>query len=245
MYHFHTRSKTGRARRLQEAAPEAVAEMNEMDAKRMGLKHGDYVQVSTRRGAVEVLLKVEPGKVDIGTVFIPFHYGSFDNTDGRARSANDLTLSHWDPISKQPVFKGGAAKIEKTNFKRDEGGEVKIHARERQSEAIARREDAKGQEDKKASDEDRHLHIGDIIGLFNSMNDFLIDVYETISEKHIMDMETLQGLKIMRRLAQVAQEKMKSTAVTKYGNNQDVAQPDAERMVSFRREKVAETRARN
>jgi ferredoxin-nitrate reductase len=57
----------------------------------------------------------EPAKVggiEQGLVFIPFHYGYWDNDD-RKRAANELTLSEWDPVSKQPHFKYGAVKISK------------------------------------------------------------------------------------------------------------------------------------
>jgi predicted molibdopterin-dependent oxidoreductase YjgC len=38
-------------------------------------------------------------------VFIPFHYGDPDT------AANDLTPTSWDPVSKQPYFKSGAARV--------------------------------------------------------------------------------------------------------------------------------------
>ncbi len=51
-----------------------------------------------------------------GTVFIPFHYGYWDITDGAApteppRAANEITLTAWDPVSKQPMFKTAAVSI--------------------------------------------------------------------------------------------------------------------------------------
>ena len=49
-----------------------------------------------------------------GVVFVPFHYGYWDRPggagpDGRGRAANELTLTDWDPCSKQPIFKTAAA----------------------------------------------------------------------------------------------------------------------------------------
>ena len=47
-------------------------------------------------------------------MFIPFHYGYWDN-DERPRAANELTLTEWDPVSKQPHFKYAAVKISKAD----------------------------------------------------------------------------------------------------------------------------------
>jgi hypothetical protein len=44
-------------------------------------------------------------------VFVPFHYGYWDDGDGRPRAANELTITAWDPVSKQPVFKTGAVRV--------------------------------------------------------------------------------------------------------------------------------------
>jgi hypothetical protein len=45
-------------------------------------------------------------------VFIPFHYGD-DGDDEAPTEANRLTLSGWDPVSKQPHFKFAAVAIER------------------------------------------------------------------------------------------------------------------------------------
>ncbi|WP_305728549.1 molybdopterin dinucleotide binding domain-containing protein, partial [Kocuria sp. SM24M-10] len=63
---------------------------------------------------------VRVGDVRTGTVFAPFHYGSWDQEDPtgrdpgqRHRAANELTLTEWDPVSKQPVFKTAAVRVTK------------------------------------------------------------------------------------------------------------------------------------
>ena len=33
--------------------------------------------------------------------------------DGRARAANELTITRWDPVSKQPIFKTAAVRVER------------------------------------------------------------------------------------------------------------------------------------
>ena len=52
-----------------------------------------------------------------GAVFAPFHYGHWD-PDGLApdaghRLANELTMTVWDPVSKQPYFKTAACRVTK------------------------------------------------------------------------------------------------------------------------------------
>jgi anaerobic selenocysteine-containing dehydrogenase len=110
VYHFHTRTKTGRAKALQEAAPDAYVQISEADAARYGIAEGDMVEVVSRRG--KVLEPARIGGIIPGHVFIPFHYGYWDDP-GRSRAANELTITEWDPVSKQPQFKYAAVKISK------------------------------------------------------------------------------------------------------------------------------------
>jgi anaerobic selenocysteine-containing dehydrogenase len=89
VHHFHTRTKTGRTA-LQKACPEPEVTISEKDAASAGVSDGDMVIVRSRRGAVQ--LKCRVGGIAEGQVFIPFHFGYWDSTDGRARAANELTL---------------------------------------------------------------------------------------------------------------------------------------------------------
>ena len=62
----------------------------------------------SRRG--HVIVPARLGGVEPGVVFIPFHYGD----DGEAEeptAANRLTISGWDPVSKQPYFKYAAVAV--------------------------------------------------------------------------------------------------------------------------------------
>jgi len=43
---------------------------------------------------------------------VPFHFGYWDG-DGEPHAANEMTLSSWDPISKQPHFKYAAVQVRK------------------------------------------------------------------------------------------------------------------------------------
>jgi anaerobic selenocysteine-containing dehydrogenase len=110
VYHFHTRTKTGRAKALNDAAPEGFVQLSEEDAARYGIAEGDLVEVASRRGKA-----IEParvGGIEPGLVFMPFHYGYWDQGE-RPRAANELTITEWDPISKQPHFKYAAVRIRK------------------------------------------------------------------------------------------------------------------------------------
>ncbi|MGP4113588.1 molybdopterin oxidoreductase family protein [Streptomyces sp. 4N509B] len=118
LYHFHTRTKTARAPQLEAAAPEVWVEVSEADAAAHGIAEGDLVEVTTRRGSVRAAARV----CDIrdGVVFLPFHYGYWDRPsgsgpdgDGEGRAANELTLTDWDPASKQPLYKTAAARIQR------------------------------------------------------------------------------------------------------------------------------------
>src|SRR5215213_5212144 len=53
VYHFHTRTKTARARQLQQAAPDAWVELSAADAERQGIVDGDLVRVESARGRIQ------------------------------------------------------------------------------------------------------------------------------------------------------------------------------------------------
>jgi anaerobic selenocysteine-containing dehydrogenase len=111
LYHFHTRTKTGRAPQLRDAAPELWVEIAEADAARLGVAEGDIVEIRTPRGAVTAPARIT--RIRSGVVFLPFHYGYWDEAspDGHHRAANELTITDWDPVSKQPIFKTAAAAV--------------------------------------------------------------------------------------------------------------------------------------
>jgi predicted molibdopterin-dependent oxidoreductase YjgC len=123
IYQFHTRTKTARAPQLQEAAPEIWAELSPADAERLGIEEGDIVEVASPRASVHARARIS----DIleGVVFVPFHYGYWDQpeddaSNGPGRAANELTLTDWDPASKQPIYKTAAARVTRIG---DSGGQ--------------------------------------------------------------------------------------------------------------------------
>jgi anaerobic selenocysteine-containing dehydrogenase len=113
VYHWHTRTKTGRSKELNTAAPDAFVQISTEDAARYSIVSGDMVEVESRRGRVQAPARI--GDIDPGLVFIPFHYGYWDDPD-RYRAANELTLTAWDPVSKQPHYKYAAVRIHKVEL---------------------------------------------------------------------------------------------------------------------------------
>jgi len=74
--------------------------------ERLGIKDGEKVKVSSRRGSIEIKA-VASERVFPGLVFIPFHF--------REAAANILTNDALDPIAKIPELKVCACKVEKLN----------------------------------------------------------------------------------------------------------------------------------
>jgi anaerobic selenocysteine-containing dehydrogenase len=117
IYHFHTRTKTARSAELNAAAPDVWAELAAADAEFLGIAEGDPVEVVTPRGRIRATARL--ADVRRGTVFVPFHYGYWDTDrpagpdDGPGRAANEMTITDWDPVSKQPLFKLAAARVDR------------------------------------------------------------------------------------------------------------------------------------
>jgi anaerobic selenocysteine-containing dehydrogenase len=114
IFHFHTRTKTGRVPELQSAAPDVWVEISAADAAAAGLSDGDLAEVRTPRGAVHARARI--AGIREGVLFLPFHYGYWDTPGGHepreiGRAANELTITDWDPVSRQPMFKSAAASI--------------------------------------------------------------------------------------------------------------------------------------
>jgi anaerobic selenocysteine-containing dehydrogenase len=118
VYHFHTRTKTARAPQLDAAAPAVWVELSVVDAGAMDIHEGDLVRVQSPRGAIQAPVRI--AGIRPGVVFVPFHYGYWDQADGTGAdrdgnttrtAANELTETMWDPVSKQPLFKVAAVNV--------------------------------------------------------------------------------------------------------------------------------------
>jgi anaerobic selenocysteine-containing dehydrogenase len=110
VYHWHTRTKTGRVPELDSAAPDVWVELHPSDAQAGGIEDGARCIVESPRGRV-----IAPARltgIRPGVVFVPFHYGYWDlEDDNDARAANELTITAWDPVSKQPLFKTASVRV--------------------------------------------------------------------------------------------------------------------------------------
>ncbi|MBC8318645.1 MAG: molybdopterin oxidoreductase family protein, partial [Desulfobulbaceae bacterium] len=102
--HWHTSSMTGRVPELLRANPYAYVEVNPKDAKKLGIRPNDMVEVTSRRGTNTLPAKVYEGPTE-GMVFVYWHDMHPD------RMINKVTKDAYDPGSKEPEFKICACKI--------------------------------------------------------------------------------------------------------------------------------------
>ncbi len=100
--HWHTGAMTRRADVLDDIEPEGFAAMNPREISRLDLEPGQMIEVATRRGTIEALLRADREVAD-GMVFIPFCFNE--------APANALTNPMLDPYGKIPEFKFCAAKV--------------------------------------------------------------------------------------------------------------------------------------
>jgi formate dehydrogenase major subunit len=101
--HWHTGSMTRRSFALDAIAPVAEVYMHPKDAADRGLTHGEMVRARSRRGSIELLLRVSH-REQVGNCFIPFHF--------REAAVNLLTIDEIDPTGKIPEFKFCAVQVE-------------------------------------------------------------------------------------------------------------------------------------
>ncbi|HEV2861874.1 MAG TPA: nitrate reductase [Pyrinomonadaceae bacterium] len=203
VHHWHTRTKTGRSQELQEAAPEVFVEMNEADAEELGIAEGEVVEVASRRGTLRAPARL--GGIEPGHVFVPFHYGYWDErgeTDeegGHKRAANELTLTSWDPVSKQPHFKFAAVQVRKTGAEgltgklADAAGKLFDRASELADKAMA------------AAHAERR-HVSDYVGRLVEANEQFVEACETVASRHAEDAEMRQGMTKLSEFSYVAAE---------------------------------------
>ncbi|SDB05720.1 formate dehydrogenase subunit alpha [Eubacterium oxidoreducens] len=104
LYHYTTRAMTGRTPGLMEIEGKSFIEMNEQDADRLGIKDGELVKASSRRGTIQTTARVGT-KVSPGETWMPFHF-----PDG---NCNWLTNAALDPFCRIPEYKVCAIKVEK------------------------------------------------------------------------------------------------------------------------------------
>jgi len=110
LYHFHSGSMSRRSRSLDEKVGRGFVGINPRDAKKLKLKEGNEVRVTSRRGSLVSHAHIAP-QLQQGSVFATFHFAE--------ETANILTNPALDPKSKIPDLKVCAVKVEKVR-----GGEA-------------------------------------------------------------------------------------------------------------------------
>lgn len=104
LYHYHTRTMTGRVEGLNQKAGHSYVEINPSTANKLGIKDGEKVKLYSRRGEIITTAKITD-IVEEDVVFMPFHFA-----DG---AANYLTNTELDEICKIPELKVCAVRLEK------------------------------------------------------------------------------------------------------------------------------------
>jgi formate dehydrogenase alpha subunit len=102
--HYNNGSMTRRVPGIMELVPQERIELNPDDAKKLKVTDKDWVAVSSRRGKINVKVRVTT-RSQKGNVFLTFHFPE--------ALSNFLTSEHRDPIAGTPEYKSCAVKIEK------------------------------------------------------------------------------------------------------------------------------------
>ena len=105
--HWHTMTRTALVPKLMQQHPEALLEVNPLDAERVGLNEGDWAEIRSRRGMVCARVQISK-KIRPGTVFLPMHWGASQQNHCEA---NRLMHELGCPYSKQPELKAAAVSI--------------------------------------------------------------------------------------------------------------------------------------
>jgi assimilatory nitrate reductase catalytic subunit len=101
---WHTQTRTDKSEILRQLYPKEIyVEVNPNDARVFGIESDNWVCVESRRGSLKARAIVT-GTIASGHLFIPMHYPA----------TNQLTLSVFDPHSRQPAYKACAVRIHAT-----------------------------------------------------------------------------------------------------------------------------------
>lgn len=101
--HYNSGNMTRRSV-IEEHISKSYVQINIEDGKRLGIKDGDKVRVTSRRGQVDAIAEVGD-VVQPGHIYMNFHFVE--------SPANRLTNSELDPISNTPELKVSAVKVQK------------------------------------------------------------------------------------------------------------------------------------
>jgi assimilatory nitrate reductase catalytic subunit len=117
---WHGMTRTGTLGRLFGHVAEPAVQMNAQDMDRRGLKDGDLVHVTSKRGSILVPVQASP-EIGLSQAFIAMHWGSeflsgLSSTGEVLAGVNALTTSAHCPTSKQPELKHAAVKVLKAEL---------------------------------------------------------------------------------------------------------------------------------
>jgi predicted molibdopterin-dependent oxidoreductase YjgC len=101
-WHFHTGTMTRRSRLLDREERDPYVEVSPQDARKLAVRDGQWVMVSTRRGEVRAVARVTDAVIE-GLIFMPFHF--------EEGAANALTNNALDPECQIPEYKVCAARV--------------------------------------------------------------------------------------------------------------------------------------
>ena len=117
---WHGMTRTGTIGRLFGHVAEPAVQMHPQDMERRGLKDGDLVHVTSKRGSIVLPLQASK-EIGLSQAFIAMHWGA-EYLSGRGShgeplaGVNALTTSAHCPTSKQPELKHAAVKILKAEL---------------------------------------------------------------------------------------------------------------------------------
>ena len=102
---YQSGTQTRRIPALMQAAPNAFVQIHPSMALTYGIRQGEQVRLTTRRGSAMLTAELTPA-IRMDTLFVPFHFNGTER-------ANLLTNPALDPVSRMPEFKVCAARLEK------------------------------------------------------------------------------------------------------------------------------------
>lgn len=105
---WHTMTRTGLSPKLSQHRREPLLEVHPEDGAAAGIADGGLARVVSAPGSAVFRVALRPGQRR-GEIFVPMHWS--DAMAGEGRS-NRLVAPDVDPLSGQPGFKNGAARIE-------------------------------------------------------------------------------------------------------------------------------------
>jgi formate dehydrogenase major subunit len=120
LWHYHTGTQTRNSVGLENLFPEELIEIHPSDAARLGIRSGDYVRATSRRGEIMLRAWVTERSAP-GLFWTSFHFWE--------ASGNVLTIDAFDPLTETAEYKACAINVEKVRDGEPLGGELLRQAR--------------------------------------------------------------------------------------------------------------------